>query len=95
MFNQYQYKFKLKLDVQYPRKYTNFGSVNHYNKIEYSSHSMSEILEEVRRDFNLPEDFDFKSEFEYKGILFKLKFYYWGTNEEILDPFDELSKDES
>lgn len=90
MFNKYNYRFKLKLDVQYPTFHTVEMSVKDHREIEYSGASMREILEAVKEDFDLPDDFDFKSEFEYDKVHFKLKFLFWDTDKEVFDPFDEL-----
>lgn len=85
MFNQYKYQHILQVKIIPLTKEFRGSSTT-----EYAGDSFDEIDEEFRKDYNIPEDFKLKSKFEFEGNLFRLKYLYWGSREEVFDPFDEL-----
>ena len=86
MFNQYEYRYILQVET--------VDELRHRQKIEYAGASFDEIDEEFRKDYNIPDEFKLKSEFEFEGNSFRLRYLYWGSRKDVFDPFDEWEDEE-
>lgn len=94
MFNQFEFRYVLQADVKLSKKINPKEEFRYSQKTEYVGASFDKINEEFRKDYNIPEDFKLKSEFEFEGNSFKLKYSCWSSGKEIFDPFDEVEDEE-
>lgn len=94
MFNQYKYQYILQVDVNYPQGEKLKGNLYFGHRVEYAGATFDEIDEEFRKDYNIPDEFKLKSEFEFEGNSFRLRYLYWGSRKDVFDPFDEWEDEE-